>query len=169
MDSATPTTPLLSLRLSFGSILKPFLFLRFSLTCKRWSVSPSGQAMQCLILLSMFLMHSMQPPVLRLHYFKCLVGKNIFTAPHVRTWYAAVFTPWRPTSSAWNERAFVRMLLEATHFQAWLGDCCKRFDLVELIGPRACVFGGTLLFFACLFSIFHHGDSHAAADYCRGS
>lgn len=58
----------------FWSIHEPF-FLRFSLTCKRWSVSPLGQAVQCLILLSMFLMHSMQPLVLRLHYFKCLMGK----------------------------------------------------------------------------------------------
>lgn len=34
-------------------------------------------------------------------------GENIFTAPRIRTWYAAVFTPQRPTgsarlSSAWN-------------------------------------------------------------------
>lgn len=58
----------------FWSIHEPFL-LRFSLTCKRWSVSPLGQAARCLILLSVFLMHSMQLLVVRLHYFKCLMGK----------------------------------------------------------------------------------------------
>lgn len=49
--------------------------LRFSLTCKRWSVSPLGQTARCLILLSMFLMHFSQLLVVRLHYFKCLMGK----------------------------------------------------------------------------------------------
>lgn len=40
----------------FWSIHKPFFF-RFSLTCKHWSISPLGQAVQSLILLSVFLMH----------------------------------------------------------------------------------------------------------------
>lgn len=57
-------------------------FLRFSLTCKHWSVFPLGQAVQCLILLSMVLMHFMKPLVLRLHYFKCPMGKYFHSPSH---------------------------------------------------------------------------------------
>ena len=74
-------SPHLSLRLTFGAFISLF-FWDFPLTCKRWSVSPLGQAAQCLILLSMSLMHSMQPQVLRLHYFKCLMGKYFRSASY---------------------------------------------------------------------------------------
>lgn len=98
----------LSLSLSFRAFMHLFFFLpppflRFSLTCKRWSVSPLGQAVQCLILLSMFLMHSMQLLVLRLHYFKCLMGKYFHRASDSYLVCCHFFFK-RLSGCAWSER-----------------------------------------------------------------